>query len=138
MDYTESFDAYAPTRDIDADKDVTNGPMTTVKDGNNDPIQSIPMNIHRGDPLAQQIAIGLMGLDAPLAAYGYADPTFFATDTDRDAALKHRNVLMNADGEAWSILGRPSVRTRFPETAHVKCLLTRLTTQRPGLPTVTP
>ncbi len=125
----ERFSAYTLTDVTGADKNTLPGMPQLVKAG-------IPMNIHRGTTEAIQQAL-MMGVEANLAAIGYADPYWFADATARDAALKHLNLLVNdLGGEVFTIMAVPSVRTRFKITSHVKFLLRLEQTLRTGIPII--
>lgn len=133
-DLTEEVDVYQPNTIVGADKNPLTAAMTLAK-------ASLPINIHRGMGAMKPEEIMLLVADAPEGAVGYCSPTSFYVDGALDldsleATLHHNNVLSLANGEAWTVAARPSVRTRFEETAHVRLLLTRLRTDRAGLPPV--
>lgn len=127
---TERVAVYVPVTTIGGDKNPLNANMTLA-------VQHLKINIQRGEPSAMEQAAMLIGIDAPLAAWGYGEVA-------DQAYYKHLNVLFNESpsivnaGEAWVIHGRPSVRNRFAVTSHVKMLLIRLETQRGGVPTIIP
>jgi len=111
MQKTETVDIYHPGHIVLDDGNPVPSELSLVA-------SQVACNLHRGARQAQDQAIAA-GIYAELPALGYFEP-------DSAAYLKDRYVLRDAQGDAWIIRGRPSVRTRFPATAHVRCLLTLL------------
>lgn len=82
-------------------------------------------NIHRGGRQAEDAALAI-GMDAPLAALGYFEPSMAGK-------LNTGRVLLDQNGDCWVIRGRPSVRGRFEATAHARVLLQFLIVRPNGL-----
>ncbi len=74
-------------------------------------------NIHRGGRLAEDAALAI-GMNATLAGLGY-----FENTRQNQADLISGRIIQDSDGDCWVIRGRPSVRSRFGPTKHIKCLL---------------
>jgi len=79
---------------------------------------SVPCDIHRGTPAARDAAT-IAGILADQPSLGYFKPSYATLLTDRC-------ILLDANGEAWLVHGKPAVRTRFVATEHVKVLLSWL------------
>lgn len=90
---------------------------------------AMPCNIHRGDPNAAY-EVGAMGFVPRQAAYGYFHPSYAAW------LQSGRSVLMTTTGESYRIMNIPSFRSRFAQTAHVKCLLNLYLTVPDGIPKI--
>ena len=90
---------------------------------------AMPCNIHRGDPKAayEVSAMGHMPLQA---SYGYFHPAYAPW------LQSGRSVLMTATGESYRIMNIPSFRSRFAQTAHVKCLLNLYLVGPQGIPKI--
>lgn len=117
--FRETVAIYRPLLVETADKNVIPDRVSLVK-------PEAQANIHRGARAAKEDAFA-MGYNATLAAYGYMP-------VSEAANLGPTYVLLDAQHQAWAIQGRPEVRNRFPETAHVRVLLILVNAPPDGLP----
>jgi len=108
--FTEQVKLYTTELQIDATLNVLPEAAELLRGG-------IPGNIPRGGRQAEDSALAI-GMDATLAAIAYFEVTN-ANRTD----IKNGRVIQDQSGECWVIRGKPAVRARFEETAHIRVLL---------------
>ena len=72
-----------------------------------------------------------LGRDPALASTGYFD-------ISAAPLLAADRLIIRGSEPVYRIIGHPSVRNRFPQTAHVKCLLERLNYRPDGCPATGP
>lgn len=109
--FTETADIYAPGHASLADGNLVPTAVTLSALAEH-------CNIHRNTQRAmeQAMALGVWN--------GQAAEMFLAVESA--SKVGDRYVVADELGDFWVIAARPSVRNRFPETAHVKCLLVRI------------
>jgi hypothetical protein len=119
MPLTETVDIYKHNAAILANLNVVPAAYTLQKAG-------AKCNIHRGTPESQDEVMAL-GLNQGQSGYAF----FAVSEKDN---LGDRYILLDEQSDAWLIRVVPVVRNRFPQTAHVKCLVTLLTVKPGGIP----
>ena len=86
-------------------------------------------NVHRGNEKAAY-EVSALGHRPNQASYAYFDPTYAPW------LQSGRSVFFASTGESFRIMGVPSVRTRNPRTAHVRCLLNLYSKVPTGIPSL--
>lgn len=116
--YTETLTVYRPTQTIAADLNVLPGAVALVDD--------INANIHRGTQKSRDAATAL-------GIFNVQSGNLY-TSVDNAGKIGDRYVISDQKGATWVVRGIPSVRDRFPATAHVKALVTLLRMKPVGVP----
>jgi|GEM_PF-2067840 len=113
---------FEPTNNIDSNLNLIPSQVAPVQGAS-----KMHCNIHRGTRESKDDALA-SGRDPTLSATGYFNVKF------APMLRSGRIIAIPAEGEYWRIMAIPSVRNRFPSTAHVRCELQLFKAPATGLP----
>jgi len=117
-DFKENLTVYRPAQTMNS-SDLSALPAAVVLVG------TIKGNLHRmtGSATAGAQSLGLFNVQA----------AELFTGVDNDGSVGDRYVIADERGQYWVVHGLPSVRNRFPATAHVKAICTLLKVKLAGV-----